>query len=416
MALASWVFGDDFAERGSKAIRTLTEPRLRSDAEEAAIQTLKGLAQQDPNRLFEMLKPQFQENNTYPQVNLLRAIGKLGPAVKPAAKPLLLGILESRPDLRVSAALAVDRLQITDRDVQIPIEKLLNDRSQDRMDRGAAAFVLGEMRAAAAPAVPSLTRAADEPDPAVRRASLAALGRIGPGASSAVPTLLRWLKQGDASDRAGAAYALGYIGAKDASSIDQLSAALSDSSPDVQAAAAMSLGRIATPLSPDVTKALRGLMADKKTGLSASFALAKLGEPDGFARLGELAKAPTAQGEVFRTIQELGPSGVPILREVIHNECVGTRWAIESLGAIGPASAPAVPDLVTVLKSGRAGNRRFRFDAAVAALQSIGPSAREALPVLKESIERATDTDARSGLNDAISAIEASPTSQDAQK
>jgi hypothetical protein len=119
---------------------------------------------------------------------------------------------------------------------------------------------------------------------------------------------------------------------------------------------------------------------------------------------------------VFRTIQELGPSGVPILREVIHNECVGTRWAIESLGAIGPASALAVPDLVTVLKSGRAGNSRFRFDAAVAALQSIGPSAREALPVLKESIERATDTDARSRLNDAISAIEASPTSQDAQK
>jgi HEAT repeat protein len=150
--------------------------------------------------------------------------------------------------------------------------------------------------------------------------------------------------------------------------------------------------------------------------LAAAFALARLGDAAGLVRLEQLAKAKDVNGHVYAVIQELRADAVPILRKVIQEDCVGTSWAIETLGEIGASSAPAVQDLIKVLQSGRAGNRRFRFDAAIVALHKIGTGAGAALPILKEALTTETNPDVRSHLQDAISAIELSPATQPAHQ
>ena len=55
--------------------------------------------------------------------------------------------------------------------------------------RNAAAYEISGMGAAAAPAVPALIKALDDPEPTVRFPVLVALGEIGPAAKAAVPKL-----------------------------------------------------------------------------------------------------------------------------------------------------------------------------------------------------------------------------------
>src|SRR5262249_24414597 len=58
------------------------------------------------------------------------------------------------------------------------------------------------------------------------------------------------------------------------------------------------------------------------------------------------------------------------------------RCVIEALGAIGPASAPAVPDLIAVLKARDKYALWHEHVLAADALGKIGPPARAALPLL----------------------------------
>ncbi len=71
------------------------------------------------------------------------------------------------------------------------------------------------------------------------------------------------------------------------------------------------------------------------------------------------------------------------------------QYAISAIGDIGPAAAPAVPALITVLK-GPLGETPENFDgkraansrsAAAAALGNIGPAAKDAIPVLSAALK-----------------------------
>jgi HEAT repeat protein len=61
--------------------------------------------------------------------------------------------------------------------------------------RNAAAYEISGLGAAAAPAVPALIEALDDPAPAVRYPVTVALGEIGPGAAAAVPRLKKMMDE-----------------------------------------------------------------------------------------------------------------------------------------------------------------------------------------------------------------------------
>ena len=77
--------------------------------------------------------------------------------------------------------------------------------------RSAAAYALGEMGAAAVPAVPALIEALEDEESLVRTVTAEALGKIGPGAVEAVPALAKAMTMGPVGDFR-AVYALGSIG------------------------------------------------------------------------------------------------------------------------------------------------------------------------------------------------------------
>jgi HEAT repeat protein len=70
--------------------------------------------------------------------------------------------------------------------------------------RNAAAYEIAGMGPAAAPAVPALIEALDDPMPAVRFPVTVALGEIGPGAAAAVPRLKQMMEE-DLNDEIAAA-------------------------------------------------------------------------------------------------------------------------------------------------------------------------------------------------------------------
>jgi len=61
--------------------------------------------------------------------------------------------------------------------------------------RNAAAYEISGMGPAAAPAVPALITALDDPDPTVRFPVTVALGEIGPAAKAAVPRLKKMMDE-----------------------------------------------------------------------------------------------------------------------------------------------------------------------------------------------------------------------------
>jgi HEAT repeat protein len=61
--------------------------------------------------------------------------------------------------------------------------------------RNAAAYEISGMGPAAAPAVPALIKALDDPEPTVRFPVLVALGEIGPAAKAAVPKLKQMMDE-----------------------------------------------------------------------------------------------------------------------------------------------------------------------------------------------------------------------------
>lgn len=85
------------------------------------------------------------------------------------------------------------------------------------MQRSRAAYVLAELGAAAAPAIPALRRALADEDAAVRYAAIWALSEIGPDAAVALPDLRSRAEEDDVGDvRWIAAKALRKLGVRDA--------------------------------------------------------------------------------------------------------------------------------------------------------------------------------------------------------
>jgi HEAT repeat protein len=87
-------------------------------------------------------------------------------------------------------------------------------------------------------------------------------------------------------------------------------------------------------------------------------------------------------------LRYLGPDGreaVPALAELVKKDEKACNFAVQALGQIGPAAAPAVPALVAVLQEGDQQLQYWVLDT----LREIGPGAKEA----KNAVVKALNTD-----------------------
>lgn len=248
---------------------------------------------------------------------------------------------------------------------------------------------LGEVGSQASAAIPDLVRALADSDEEIRTAAAEALGKIGigPEAAVAVPRLIEALKDPDRHVRQQAAEGLGKIGPKSDQVIPALIGAMRDRDHDVRFAASGALEVIGMPAFP----ALRALLRDGDTELRdhAVLALSQIatimayhrpeGETDEHAR----NRARAARSALFADLKD--PDGR--IRE----------GAARALGYVGKE---VVPDLVMALED-RSPLVRLQ---AVRALGFIGNEASPALgPVRRRLDDPAPDV--RSAAEATIKAI-----------
>ena len=175
-------------------------------------------------------------------------------------------------------------------------------------------------------------------------------------------TIEHYLKKANAasteSDKVRAFYQLGEFGPDGAAAVPVLRDGLRDESTEVRAAAITSLGKIgaADP------KAIQGLME----GLS-----------DQDSRIRGLSAL------ALKSIGPKGAAAVPKLSEALDDPVESVRVsAAEALGEIGPAAGAAAHALAQKIVDKKEG--RFVFRESMLALGKIGPSAKDALPELRE--------------------------------
>lgn len=181
------------------------------------------------------------------------AVLEIAAAIGPAAKPLLpkLVALLDDPDMaiREEAAVAVGNLKADAAEAVPSLEKLLSDAASPAGLRYAAAYALGQVGPAAASAEPVLRSLTTSDDEILATVATWAALKIKPGDESlfatAVPLLRRALRGESEMVRLEAAVALGDIGPTAASAIPLLElVAEDDAAKQVRAAAAAAVAKI----------------------------------------------------------------------------------------------------------------------------------------------------------------------------
>lgn len=289
-----------------------------------------------------------------------------------------------------------------------------------------ACQVIQRMGPKAAPAADCLVQLLDREEPELQMAALMALGEIGKGASDARPKITEMLSsQQPASVRYTATFALAKIGLDPAADkalaenvrngddflkmlsgwalarhhaddsqlvkqgIDLVVAGLKSSDEKLRSASARAL-RDFEAHRETVIPALVGALKDESAEVAGNAidGLASLGAPAAQAaakQLGEKQQRFLA----IRVIQRIGKDSaatVPGLLRVLQvapkdEEDEAFRREVQlALAAIGPAAAPAVPQLIESLSSQ---DVEIQSSAAYA-LGKIGPEAAKAAPLLRE--------------------------------
>jgi HEAT repeat protein len=225
-------------------------------------------------------------------------------------------------------------------------------------------------------AVPLLNRAVETGGPSVRIEAIRALAQIQPPAPETITTLSKAMRDTDPAIQRAAAAALGDVGA-----VSVLAQALKDPDKDVRRNAVRPLRRVVTrggsSGDPAATKAVVAALGD---ALKDSDAGVRRAAASSLGALGPVAV-----------------DAIPGLAATTMDSDLSVRNAtIEALGRMD--SPAAVPVLVQALKDPRTGS------LAVRALGNMGPTARGAIPALREF--QAQNGTSHSEVEAAIKAIE----------
>lgn len=270
-----------------------------------------------------------------------------------------------------------------------PLLKVLHG-SDDRARRSAAS-ALGTI---GVPALKDLIAVLDEPSLQCHGAR--ALGEMRANAAPAVPSLIGLLRNGPLEVKKCVVWTLAVIGTKEA--LGALRSGLS--APALQDETLNALERIekrASDATPEVLRLLKSNSPQTRT-----FAVRTLGKiapssPEVVAAL--IPFLSDAAGYTRQTaaesLGEMGPAAapaVPLLREILHdsrNPWEARVRAAEALGKIGPAAADAVGDLIALWVDDSIYGRRI----AIEAVSRVGPAG---IPALMAAL-RDANPDIRSG-------------------
>jgi len=369
------------------------------------------------------------------------ALGKIGPAAK-AAVPALLGALEDDAgSVTVHAAWALSRIGPE------AVPQLLEALNNENL-RQLVVAVLGDIGPAAKSAVDRLTGFLSEPDldPDFGREVLLAFAKIGPDAKDAAPALLKILGDEENSLRPGAAYALAKMGIEEAVPL-LLKALPKVDDPEMRIVVPVALMLLNPEKAAYIKLALPRLIdllghETNPVRYEAAAAIARIG-PRAAAAVPTLSAAledPDAaiRGEFLTALGAIGPDAAAalpaILKALADHEPAVRSSATYAIGQLGGAAKEAIPllernltshdeflqfvsawalvhvdpkqkglaerclaPLLTGLKSH---DPRARSEAAEA-LGLLGPSARPAVPALKEL---AQDKDQDDSVREAVAA------------
>ena len=233
-------------------------------------------------------------------------------------------------------------------DQVIPVlSKALKDSEPDI--RLAAATALGDMgsrdHSPARAAIPDLIPLLDDAVVSVRFRAAIALAKLEPHAGKAIPVLTEGLRNEDPFIRSDSAWAMGLMGEEANEAVPPLLLLLKDADDRVQLSAAQALARI-DPKVREPIPVLMALLHHRHAGVRS--------------RAAEVLEELVGPGD-----QEV----VRALTKSLGDEDANVRaHAIPALGKIGPAAKDAVPVLIQTLRDANA----YEQPSIVWALESIG--------------------------------------------
>ncbi len=286
--------------------------------------------------------------------------------------------------------------------------KILN--GPDEGMRVCAAYALGEIGPTARAAVPALIRVVERADPeqypdVLVRHAVGAIGRIGPEARSAVPALNAWLEKLRFRDL-DTVIALDRIGAPPVWKL--LDAFLRDGDPTI-ADLLVWLG----PKAHEAAPSLRAALTDKRLAvrLSAAIALVHI-DPSATEVVPFLIEGLKHQDdqdlEVYGSADALallGPRAKAALPELIGlvNKGSADNGVVKGLAQIDPEGKECVPALIAAMKY----DDYELVDFTAKCLSLLGPRAKDAIPVLRETLTRDFTESFSNGYNPQSSAARA---------
>jgi HEAT repeat protein len=370
------------------------------------------------------LVAQFQithDGSVY-SVDLVRALGSLGPKAKSVAPTLTRSLTESfaggdnLATLRKSLTRALTR--IGEPPVFFLLEKLSGRDSNDRL---LAAELLGAIGPHAIESIEALETILKNrgADPDLRREVAIALSRIDARCPLVVPVLIEALEQFPES----AFEAMTDLGPRAIAAAPSIVRILEGNMDDQRRRTAM---RALVEIDPEGLQVLPALIDAFQHGPQDSIAdaaemLGQIGPParecvpsmvkDFLARSSDdrarenpriLINTALALENIRSHPHFVVPAMISVLKD--QNKSRIHREAMIALSGCGPAAGPAIPQMIAALDGPNQ-------DMVAHVLGRIGPDAREALPALRASLRRRKPIESQSGLLMAIFRIDPSSAS-----
>lgn len=202
--------------------------------------------------------------------------------------------------------------------------------------------------------LPDLMTNTKHKSPAVRLGAVKALGKLGWQAKEALPVLSAALGDGDAKVREAAAAAVGQLGPD---AVPTLAGMLNHPDKYVRRNAVWGLGKLGPLARPVLSELCHALQdEDPRTASGAAQALGAMGA-DGADAVPALAEAMRGTNIVLcrlaaKALSQVGRPALPTLvTHLKHHDPFVRGEAAVALGWMGPAAAPAVVQLVEVMRA-----------------------------------------------------------------